>query len=588
MPAAAHIHLLSDAVINKIAAGEVVDRPASVVKELVENSLDAGATRVEIEVVAGGRKLIVVSDNGRGMDRDDALMSIERHATSKIRDVSDIEQIETLGFRGEALAAISAVSQFTLSTRTAESLAGTEIAVSGGAVQEVKEAGCPSGTSLRVRHLFFNVPARRKFLRSEQTELSHVRQTFLVYALSHPAIGWRLVVDEREAYNLPAGSSLEHRLAELFGSDLVRQLRPVDFEAGPLKVKGYAGLPQVSRADRAEQYVFINGRPAGAPLLHFAVSEAYHTLLPRGRYAPIFLFLELPADQVDVNVHPAKKEVRFRNGRAVRDLVLEALRRALEIPAGAAGPAGAAPVPVWIPPPQSVPPTISARPGFDYPRLPLAPESPAGIPPAGEPSVVSPGGAAPWSWYRVLGQVGGLYVVMETADGLVLMDPHAAHERVLFERFMREVKARRVNSQGLLTPETVDLSPADARCVRDNIETLRQMGFSLSEFGGDTFIVDALPTCLGNTAARAILGEVAQTIEQGGRRGATDRWAEEAIAQAACKAAVKARDRLTPEEIESLIRSLAEAEMPYTCPHGRPTVIHMSFNELHRKFGRLG
>ncbi|MBP7829221.1 MAG: DNA mismatch repair endonuclease MutL [Kiritimatiellae bacterium] len=589
MPGPSPIRLLSDAVINKIAAGEVVDRPASVLKELLENALDAGATRITVEIVAGGRKLIAVSDDGSGMDRDDALLSIERHATSKIRDVDDIEDVATLGFRGEALAAIAAVSQFTLTTRTAAMEGGTEITVAGGKIQDVRDAGGPAGTSIRVRNLFFNVPARRKFLRSEPTELSHVRQTFLVYALAHPGAGLILRVDEREVWRLAAGATLEQRLLELFGAEQVGLLRPVDFRAGELRLHGYAGLPSLSRGDRSDQYFFINGRPAGAPLLHFALSEAYHTLLPRGRYPVLYLFLELPPGQVDVNVHPAKKEVRFRNPGAVRDAVIEGLRRALgTAPAAAAGIPGA-PAPSAAPAPESWIPALDRErpPAFAYPRLPMIPSGPPPAP--AQPADAGPAQAAaagPWAWCRVVGQVGGLYVVLETPDGVVLMDPHAAHERVLFERFMKEVTGHRVNSQGLLAPETVALLPADARRVREQLDLLRDMGFGLSEFGADTFLVDALPVCLGNVSAAALLAEVANTLERAGARGGTERWAEEAVAQAACKTAVKARDRLEPEEIEELVRALAATSMPYTCPHGRPTVIFMSFGELHRKFGR--
>ncbi|HOW96887.1 MAG TPA: DNA mismatch repair endonuclease MutL [Kiritimatiellia bacterium] len=588
MPGPAHIRLLSDEVINKIAAGEVVDRPASVLKELLENALDAGATRVTVEIVAGGRKMIAVSDDGGGMDRDDALLSIERHATSKIRDVDDIEDVATLGFRGEALAAIAAVSQFTLTTRTAAAEGGTEITVAGGKIRDVRDEGCPAGTRVQVRNLFFNVPARRKFLRSEQTELSHVRQVFLLYALSHPAVGLALRVDEREVWRLAAGATLNDRLLELFGPGTISQLRPVDFRAGELWLHGYAGIPSLSRGDRSDQYFFINGRPAGAPLLHFALSEAYHTLLPRGRYPVLYLFLELPPGQVDVNVHPAKKEVRFRNTGAVRDAVIEGLRRALGTTPAAPEAAPIHPLASVAPPAEAWLPAIrrDQPPAFAYPRLPMAPaEGEAPAPgPSGSPAAAP--AAGPWAWCRVLGQVGGLYVVMETPDGVVLMDPHAAHERVLFERFMKEVTAHRVNSQGLLAPETVALLPQDARRVREQLDLLRDMGFGLSEFGADTFLVDALPVCLGNVSAAALLAEVADTLERAGARGGTERWAEEAVAQASCKAAVKARDQLAPEEIEELVRALAATGMPYTCPHGRPTVIFMSFGELHRKFGR--
>ncbi|MFH0953338.1 MAG: DNA mismatch repair endonuclease MutL [Verrucomicrobiota bacterium] len=588
-----HIQLLPDHVANKIAAGEVVDRPASVVKELVENGLDAGATQLMVEVTAGGRKVIAVSDNGSGMNRDDALLCVERHATSKIRTADDIERVSTLGFRGEALAAISAVSHFTLSTRQADALGGTEVVISGGKVQEVRDVGCPAGTTVHVRHVFFNVPARRKFLRSEQTELAHVRQTFLVYAVSHPAIGFRLVADGREVYRLAAGAAVEDRLRELFGPDLLRSLRPVEHRSEGMTLTGYAGLPGASRSDRAEQFIFINRRPAGAPLLNYALSEAYHALLPRGRYPVVYLYLEMDPTLVDVNVHPAKKEVRFRRPSDVRDMLINSIRQALtHAPGAAAGraempaAAGAAP-----PEPQLAIEGMPAARTFSYPRLPMVPAEPGSGSGAAVQAVAGtgeekPSAASPWSWCRVLGQVGGLYVVLETEDGVVLMDPHAAHERLLYERYMKEVGGDRVASQGLLTAETVELSPGDAQRVRDNLPLLKKMGFGVSEFGGDAFMIDALPTCLGSASGAALLGEVAQTLEHAGARGGAERWAEEQIAQGACKAAVKARDRLTLDEIEQLVVDLARAEMPYTCPHGRPTIVFTSFDELHRKFGR--
>ena len=597
------IHVLSDYVINKIAAGEVVERPASVVKELVENALDSGATQLEVEAVGGGRQLVAITDNGCGMGRDDALLSIERHATSKILDVDDIEHVATLGFRGEALAAISAVSHFTLTTRTAADEAGTEITVVGGKVADVKDTGCPAGTRIEVRRLFFNVPARRKFLRADQTELAHIRQMFVVYALAHPEVGWRLVVDGREALRLAAGATLGDRLRDIVGVDLTRQLRPLDLTRHGVTVRGFAGLPAAARQDRTEQYIFVNGRPASAPAVYHAINEGYHTLMPPGRHAPIFLFIQLNPEEVDVNVHPTKKEVRFRQPGAVRDAVIEAIRHALQ-PA----PASAMPNSLLTMPPPAVAstapvatqtrlliPDLPPPRTFSFPGLPMLPGSaPAATPhpAAPHPSLPSPApelknsAASPWLWCRILGQVGGLYVVLETEDGLVLMDPHAAHERVLFEQLLKQYTSHAVKSQGLLAPETVELLPAAAEVVRDNLSLLREMGFGLADFGGDAFIVDAIPACLGGVAAHAVLAAVADSLSKGGARGGDAHWVEEAVAQAACKAAVKARDVLRLDEIEQLVVALARAEMPYTCPHGRPTIIFTSYGELDRKFGR--
>lgn len=593
----AGIRVLPANVINKIAAGEVVERPSSVLKELLENAIDADATQVDVNIVAGGRKLIAVSDNGSGMNRDDAILSVERHATSKIRDVDDIENIATLGFRGEALAAIAAVSRFRLTTCLREAECGTEITITGGKIRDVRESGCPGGTSIEVRDLFFNVPARRKFLRSHQTELTHVRTGFITHALARPAVGMSLTVDGRNVHQLPADAGIEDRIRELFGPDYVPGLRLVDFRGGDVDVSGYVSLPALHRSDRGEQFVFVNGRSAGAPVLAHAIREGYHTLIPSGRHPSVFLSLRLDPDGVDVNVHPTKKEVRFRRSSRVRDAVIEGIRQALaadgEFEPGAVGTARMEHIDTHQAATHEelrIDDLPVAR-AFKYPRMPMLPGD------AAEPPVSSgesddhdaaaaglPG--APWSWCRVLGQVGGLYVVLETEDGLVLMDPHAAHERVLFDRYMSAVLASRVETQSLLMPETVEMQPGDASRLRRNLDTLAQMGFGISEFGGDAFVVDALPAQLSSASAARLLPEIAQSLEQAGRRGAKGRWREETIAQSACKAAVKAHDALSLAEVEQLVVDLAQTEMPYTCPHGRPTLIFTSFGELNRKFGR--
>lgn len=591
------IRVLPDAVINKIAAGEVVDRPASAVKELVENALDAGASFIQVDLVGGGRQAVVVSDDGVGMTRDGALLSIERHATSKIRDVQDIECVTTLGFRGEALAALAAVSRFTLTTRPRDRQVGVEISVSGGRILDVRETGCAPGTTVAVRNLFFNVPARRKFLRSEQTELACARQVFLMHSLAHPRVAWTLRVDEREVYRLPADSTLDERVRQLFGPDFPDGLRPVQGEYEGVRVTGLASLPQVNRADRSEQYIFVNGRPASAPVIGYAINEAYKALIPRGRHPVLFLFIELPPGEVDVNVHPTKKEVRFRQSGQVRDALVESLRAALALTDEPTSKKTA--VSALLAASRAVPAMrvvdLPELPAFHYPRLdPLAEASPSPASSAALSSTESESASAaagpraqgPWSWCRILGQAGGLYVVLESEDGLILMDPHAAHERVMFERFMQGLLRREIKMQGLLAPESVELTPERAQRVRDNMASLREMGFGIAEFGGDSFVVDAMPAFLGPVSARSVLGEIAETLDRGGRRAGTERWAEEQIAMAACKAAVKARDKLTVQEIERLVQDLATCEMPYTCPHGRPTLIYMGFDELRRKFGR--
>ena len=620
---APRIQLLSDHVANKIAAGEVVERPASVFKELFENAVDAGATRIVVEVSMGGRKALIITDDGIGMNRDDALLCIERHATSKIHDVDDIEDIRTFGFRGEALPSIASVSRFTLTTRTHEAIIGTELVISGGKILEVNDAGCPPGTSIAVRNLFFNVPARKKFLKSEQTELANIRQLFQVYAIAHPEIHLQLISDEREIAQYVGGARLEDRLQELHGNAVLDKLRPIHHEFGGVKVTGYAGLPQHARKDRRDQIVFINRRPAGAALINYAINQAYQAMLPRNMYAMLFLFIELDAGMVDVNVHPTKREVRFRESNTVRDAVITAIERALtqnvdsdegaeaeEQPASLS-PSGSQPVPSPVSPiaPRQasldLPGTLSRK-TFDYPSMPLellsdesaetttARSSSASVAP---PAAVSSGSNlvqpmeapanSPWQWCRVISVIGEMFVLLETEDGLVVMDPHAAHERVMYERMISAMEQQSVVSQGLLAPETVSLAPKSAVAVREAIEDLEALGFGISDFGADTFIIDALPAGLGDVAGEALLPDIASALEQGMAKKSASNWAREQIARTACHSAVNRQRDISRPALERLVEDLARTDMPYTCPHGRPTLIFMGFSELKKKFGRV-
>lgn len=603
------IQLLPDQVINKIAAGEVVERPASVMKELFENSLDAGATQVEVEVVRGGRQLVAITDNGCGMSHDQALLSIERHATSKIRSEADIEQIGTLGFRGEALAAISSVSRFTLITRPKEALSGTEIQIAGGKLQDVKETGCPPGTRIEIRNLFFNVPARRKFLRAEQTELSHIRQLFLVHALAHPECSMTLKIDERIVYNLPKTKRLEERISKLYSAGFAEQLLLVDAEHGAYKLTGFLGLPQTARKDRQDQYIFINGRPAAAPVVYHALNEVYHPLIGKGAFPAVFLFIEMEPSLVDVNVHPTKKEVRFRQATALRDAIITTLTQALKLGASVPEiPEDNEPLDL---PPATTTATVAppVRPRFEtqgkmedllvrperigtpkrerpaYAGSPITPmETTEDI--SSSPIETSGASTSPWGWCRVVGKIGGNYVILETEDGYVLMEPRAAHERVLFEKYIKAVQAHSVPQQVLLSPETVELLPSDALVVRESLGILQELGFGISEFGGDTFIVDALPLMVQDGPVERLLTDISREIESAGRRRGAREMIREKIAQSACQTAVRAREKLSDREIETLVSDLAKTEMPYTSPRGRPTLLFTSFTELGRKFGK--
>lgn len=595
------IRILPDAVANQIAAGEVVERPASVLKELIENALDARASNVSVELVAGGRRLIVVQDDGMGMCRDDVLLSIERHATSKIHDAGDLARIATMGFRGEALAAICSVSRLEIVSRTRSEPTAVRLTASAGKILSVEECGAPCGTRVAVRDLFFNVPARRKFMRSERTEAALLRQMFIAYALAFPELSFSLRLDGRETYRLAAVSGFAERIRLLFGEDLFRQLFSVTAQKGDVNISGYAGHPVLSRRDRGGQFVFVNRRPVQSPLLAAIIREAYSSILEKDRHPTVFLHVELPPEEVDVNVHPTKKEVRFRHPQQVRDILAVALQEAL---AGSHPGRTGSGITVSFPRSAGGGPSSSERPTptgslkpFPYARIPLevsTPESgstspvaqaPPDMPSSAQPSETT--GTAPWKWFRVLGSIaGGRYVAMETDQGLVLMDQHAAHERVVYEELMRDFSSDRPSIQGLLTPETVSLSPADADNIRRSLAVLRRMGFDIEEFGADTLIINGLPAILPPISIRTLLLDVASALQDAGRRAAERAVIAELVAKAACRSAVRTGEYLSEPEIERLVVRLAESEMPYTCPHGRPTLIMLSFRELDRKFGR--
>lgn len=595
MSSEAVIRVLPDHIINKIAAGEVVDRPASVVKELMENALDAGARSIEVSIVDGGLKLISVADDGAGMNRENALLAVERHATSKIRQVDDIERVGTLGFRGEALAAIASVSRFTLTTRRPDDLAGTALASNGGRIEDVREAGGPPGTCIEVRQLFYNVPARRKFLKSKATELNHVRQVFMLYALGRPDVALRLVVDEREFLRLDGDSRLEDRIRQIYGAEVMGDLAAIDWTGGEWGIRGFASGPRLHRADRSEQYLFINGRPASAPVLGYAINEVAQERLPRGRHPLLFLFIDLPPEEVDVNVHPTKKEVRFRHAGRLRDALMEALRQGLSPAVEASSPPGGESVPGGAPGPALTVeeflrvPDLPVLPAFDYPArkkdaVPLA--SSAGKKGEGVAPDAARTGRSPWHWCRILGQLANYYVVLETDEGMIMMDPQAAHERVLYERMMTAARCQKIQTQGLLVPETVNLPPARAGIVRKHLALLKDLGFGISEFGGDAFIVEHLPSVLGPVTAEAVLADIASELEASGRPLTGESVVREHVVGAATRMAVRTTTQLSREELEQLIADLALTELPYTSPRGRPTIIFTSLQELKKKFGR--
>jgi DNA mismatch repair protein MutL len=669
------IRLLPDHVANQIAAGEVVERPASVVKELVENSLDAQATRVTVEIQAGGRSLVKVTDDGVGMNRDDALLSLERHATSKIQRAEDLAAIATMGFRGEALPSIASVSKFTLTTRERvgvpasvgldtlkrelQPVEGTQIIIHGGKMLEVKAAGCAPGTTIEVRQIFFNLPARRKFLRTDETEAAHVQHYLTLAAMAYPEVGFTFLKDGRLAWQLPAIKSgaeiserlpaLRERLRALYGGE--QKLLAVNFtgaltpssepdetesfetatvvpatinnQQSTLRLWGFIGAPGVARSTREDQHLFVNRRPVENRGLNFALMEGYHTALMKGRYPVCCLFLEIDPAAVDVNIHPAKREVKFHREREVRQLTAQAVRETLlkfhqgETESKVQSPRSK----VFAASIESVRQDfhVSPRPQSSTPSLPkfplpvqhaLDPAAPAAEQPSLKmgfasatprptlapavptlPSTLAPltSAAVPLLSVplRVVGVVGKLYVVLESDRGLVLLDQHAAHERILFEQMLARLEQKQqADSQKLLLPETVELSVRDSNFIREQLPTLTRLGVGLSEFGERTFLLDALPPFVKVSDARKFVLELVDALKAAGQDVNALRLGENTVAKTVCRHAVKANDPLAGPELENLVLDLRHCAMPYTCPHGRPTLIEMNFRELEKKFGR--
>jgi len=616
------IALLSDEVASQVAAGEVVERPASVVKELVENAIDARARHIEVVVRRGGISLIRVADDGIGMDRDDALLCLERHATSKIRKGSDLAAIGTLGFRGEALPSIASVSRLRLSTREPEAVAGTEISVTGGKIDYVRDGGEAPGTQIEVRSLFFNLPVRRKFLRTENTEMSHVEHQLQLQALAHPEIGFLFKTDHRLIFQLPPARTLRERIHDLLGAGFVEELLEIpELPPGPVRLSGYLGRAGVSRSARSQQHVFVNGRPVDNITISHGLREGYHTALMKGQYPVTFLFLEIAPDQVDVNVHPAKREVRFRDPGLVREAVADAVRRTLEsdrerwserfvapAPTVSAAPAVSPDLPRIAEAPRepeaapasvesaAPPPSFPGVPPLPEPTLPLEPPATLITPPAMEREgreapalheIAIPGETHEVEKpFRLLGVIGNLYVVMENESGMVLVDQHAAHERILFEELRRRMEEKGVLSQRLLMPVTLQLGPRDSDWVAENLETLERMGIGLESFGEGTWKLDTIPQFLRQGDPRTLIREIIDELRSADSRSSRMRLGEDLIARTVCRAAVKANDVLRGPELIRLIEDLLRCDLPYCCPHGRPTMIQLSYKELEKKFGR--
>jgi DNA mismatch repair protein MutL len=581
------IQILPTEVASQIAAGEVVERPASVVKELVENALDAGAGYITISVEAAGQRLIEVADDGCGIPPAELPLAVERHATSKLSQAADLFNIRTLGFRGEALASIGSVSRLTLTSRPADSSLGMRLRVEGGQVSVPQPVGASTGTLVRVEDLFYNVPARLKFLKSDTTERRLVDNLATRYALAYPRVRFHLAQEGRPALQTSGSGDRREILAALYGAETARPMLEVIYEEQGLVVSGYISPVSLTRGHRRDIFFFINGRPVQDAALSAALIKGYQTLLMVGRYPVAALFVELAPEEVDVNVHPTKAEVRFREPERIFSGVQNAVRRALLAHSPVPGLAGEL---HWTPGPNQIPFQRRIDPGWDMLDEPistlLAPEPPTGINSDTQP-ISQPGlPAQRVPLLRPVGQIASAYLVAEGPDGLYLIDQHAAHERVLFERFMAQ-RQTGVPSQSLLHPATVQLPPASARLITDQLGTLARLGFQIESFGPDTFLVRALPALLMGSDPAAALRVLVENFEE----DETPLQAEQEarlIARVCKRAAVKAGKSLSPEEQRALLLDLEACESPRTCPHGRPTMIHLSVDLLERQFGRRG
>ena len=621
------VRLLPEIVANQIAAGEVVERPASVVKELVENALDAGATRISVDIQAGGRSLIRVADNGSGMNRDDALLCLERHATSKIQVAEDLASIVTMGFRGEAIPSIASVSRMALTTLASgnETGEGTRIDIHAGKIRAVESAGHAGGTTIEVRSLFYNLPARRKFLRTPETERSHIQHFLTLAALANPAVGFVFTSDQRKVWELPPCRvddtpashiiAVRERMAALHGEGIsllnvdssgdYRVAKAIPDDPGidlqwdgqtTMRTWGLIGAPGVSRSTRANQHLFVNRRPIENRSLNRALIEGYHTVLMKGQFPLCCLFIEIDPGEVDVNIHPAKREVKFHHERDVRRLLTQAVQETLlafhsQKPVSALTPVDESVdvSPVEIP--------VQAELGGESPPValgqaqPIAPQhDPVRATPLPSPLGQAAGAPVPLLHVplRLVGVVGKLYVVLESDKGLVLLDQHAAHERVLYEQMLRRMESEgNAASQKLLLPETVELPPRESRFLSGMMETLNRLGVGLSEFGERTFLLDALPPFVKAANSRKFILELVDKLQAAGEGVNALRLGEDVIIKTVCRHAVKANDALREEELQNLVDDLRRCEMPYTCPHGRPTIIEMNYLELEKKFGRI-
>jgi len=590
------IRILDELVANKIAAGEVVERPSAVVKELVENALDAGAAKIEIEIEESGSKLIKVTDNGSGMVKSDAILALERHATSKIREADDLFKITTLGFRGEALPSIAAVSTLEISTRVTEQLAGSYLKVVGGEVKEVREVGCPVGTSIAVRQLFFNTPARLKYLKSPSTEMGHILEMVNHLSLAHPQIAFRLTHNGRQVFLSAGKTDLLEVILNIYGKETARAMLPVNFGSSRISLQGFVGQPNVARGSRNCLNFFVNGRFIRSRVMARAVEDAYKTLLPLRKYPVAVLSFQIAPTEIDVNVHPTKTEIRFSDEREIYLLTYQSVSQALK--------GGGSQL---IPQMEKKPATVKEEEKPSTLEIALAEETKSlggrikesnnfyqsTLSPEIEETYLqkSPEQVLTESTVKLpamepLGQIHNTFIVAEGPDGMLIIDQHAAHERILYEKLQTAKNQGEVTSQTLLIPVELDLTPQEKAIWEELAPILAEIGFAIEYFGGNTYLVRAIPTFMENKDILPLIRQIIDDFLSSPQKKKPAEWQEKALVTMSCRLAVKAGDHLDTQEIRQLLKSLEATANPYTCPHGRPTLLNFSFRELEANFKR--
>ncbi len=636
------IRVLPDNLANKIAAGEVVERPASIVKELIENSIDAGAKKIDVAVESGGRRSIRVGDDGEGMSRDDAILAFERHATSKIKTAEDLEAISTLGFRGEALGSIASVAKVRMRTQNADDLAGTEIEISGGKIYNVRDIAFARGTEFEIRDLFFNVPARRKFLKSEATESFHIANLVTHYALANPQLSFTLINNNRESIRVTPVDNLRERAYQLFGADFIGDLIEVFAESGELRVRGFVSSPSATRTTRDSQFFFVNGRYVRDKVLNRAMAEAYRAMVPAGVYPSAMLFVELSPYDVDVNVHPAKTEVRFVRSTIVHDTVRDGVRAAIgaakaavthylekkvePIPSKPYQPPGPGVFEEKAPPISreelasafrlQIPPRMEPQPEQQKIDLSFKPQAETlqseteaineqpepdeafqygkhigclgarGVDQANSNLKPAQNLALFAEEINPFGQLHNSFIIAADRAGLLLIDQHVAHERILFELHWRALRNKRVDVQQSLIPETLDLTPAQAAAFDQLLPELEENGFEIGRLSGRTIAIKAMPAMLAAGAAQSLLVELLDAIDEETRVLSLDELRAEIAASLACRAAIKINMPLTQEKMRWLIDELLKMENPATCPHGRPIILRITSRDIEKGFQR--